>query len=84
MKNCILNVIASAAERTAKSSVNSASFFTMYQPKEPDALKKDGVDRKKQGNGIYESEKASKNIWNDDGDISDIHNLSKTRHSICC
>ena len=27
MKNCILNVIASAAERTAKSSVNSASFF---------------------------------------------------------
>ncbi len=27
--------------------------------------------------------KASKNIWNDDGDISDIHNLSKTRHSIC-
>ena len=53
MKNCILNVIASAAERTAKSSVNSASFFTMYQPKEPDALKKDGVDRKKQGNGIF-------------------------------
>ena len=43
MKNCILNVIASAAERTAKSSVNSASFFTMYQPKEPDALKKDGT-----------------------------------------
>ena len=41
------------AERTAKSSVNSASFFTMYQPKEPDALKKDGVDRKKQGNGIF-------------------------------
>ena len=53
MKNCILNGIASAAERTAKSSVNSASFFTMYQPKEPDALKKDGVDRKKQGNGIF-------------------------------
>ncbi len=53
MKNCILNVIASAAERTAKSSVNSASFFTMYQPKEPDALKKDEVDRKKQGNGIF-------------------------------
>lgn len=52
-ENCILNVIASAAERTAKSSVNSASFFTMYQPKEPDALKKDGVDRKKQGNGIF-------------------------------
>lgn len=40
MKNCILNVIANAAERTAKASVNSASFFTMYQPKEPDVLKK--------------------------------------------
>ena len=53
MKNCILNVIASAAARTAKSSVNSASFFTMYQPKEPEALKKDEIDRKKQGNGIF-------------------------------
>ena len=53
MKNCILNVIASAAERTAKSSVNSASFFTMYQPKEPDVLKKNEIDRKKQGNGIF-------------------------------
>ena len=25
---------------TAKASVNSASFFSMYQPKEPDVLKK--------------------------------------------
>lgn len=53
MKNCILNVIASAAERTAKSSVNSASFFTLYQPKRARIIKKDGVDRKKQGNGIF-------------------------------
>lgn len=44
MKNSILNMIANAAEKTARASVNSASFFTMYQPKEPDALKKN--DRK--------------------------------------
>ena len=29
-----------AAKKTAKASVNSASFFSMYQPKEPDVLKK--------------------------------------------
>lgn len=39
MKKSILNIIASAAEKTAKASVNSASFFAMYQPKEPEVLK---------------------------------------------
>lgn len=29
-----------AAKRTAKMSANSASFFGLYQPKEPDMLKK--------------------------------------------
>lgn len=72
MKNCILNVIASAAERTAKSSVNSASFFTMYQPKEPDALKKDGVTGRSKGTvffrriwrNVYEKETNIKCIFN--------------------
>lgn len=53
MKNSILNMIAIAAEKTARASINSASFFTMYQPKEPDVLKKNEIDRKKQGNGIF-------------------------------
>ena len=53
MKNSILNMIANAAEKTARASVNSASFFTMYQPKEPDELKKNKIDRKKLGNGIF-------------------------------
>ena len=37
----ILKGMAEAAKKTAKASVNSASFFTTYQPKEPDALKKE-------------------------------------------
>lgn len=36
----ILKGMAEAAKRTAKASVNSASFFAVYQPKEPDILKK--------------------------------------------
>ena len=36
----ILKGMAEAAKRTAKASVNSASFFAAYQPKEPDVLKK--------------------------------------------
>lgn len=36
----ILKGMAEAAKKTAKSSVNSASFFATYQPKEPDVLKK--------------------------------------------
>lgn len=32
--------MAEAAKKTAKASVNSASFFSLYQPKEPDVLKK--------------------------------------------
>ena len=34
----ILKGMAEAAKKTAK--VNSASFLSMYQPKEPDVLKK--------------------------------------------
>ena len=45
MKKSVLKIIASAAKKTANVSVNSASFFTMYQPKEPEALKMN--DRKK-------------------------------------
>lgn len=36
----ILKGMAEAAKKTAKVSVNSASFLSMYQPKEPDVLKK--------------------------------------------
>lgn len=36
----ILKGMAEVAKKTAKASVNSASFFAIYQPKEPDALKK--------------------------------------------
>ena len=36
----ILKGMAEAAKKTAKASVNSAAFFSMYQPKEPDVLKK--------------------------------------------
>lgn len=36
----ILKGMAEAAKKTAKASVNSASFLSMYQPKEPDVLKK--------------------------------------------
>lgn len=36
----ILKGMAEAAKKTAKASVNSASFFAIYQPKEPDILKK--------------------------------------------
>lgn len=36
----ILKGMAEAAKKTAKASVNSASFFSLYQPKEPDVLKK--------------------------------------------
>ena len=36
----ILKGMAEAAKKTAKASVNSASFFATYQPKEPDVLKK--------------------------------------------
>lgn len=36
----ILKGMADAAKKTAKASVNSASFFSMHQPKEPDVLKK--------------------------------------------
>ena len=32
----ILKGMAEAAKRTAKMSANSASFFGLYQPKEPD------------------------------------------------
>ena len=39
-KYMILKGMAEAAKKTAKASVNSASFFSMYQPKEPDVLKK--------------------------------------------
>ena len=38
--NQILKVSEEAANRSAKASVNSASFFAAYQPKEPDVLKK--------------------------------------------
>ncbi len=41
MKNKMLMLIAKIAEKTAVASVNSASFYSMYQPKEPDALKKE-------------------------------------------
>lgn len=33
----ILKGLADVAKKTAKVSVNSASFFTLYQPKEPDS-----------------------------------------------
>ena len=36
----ILKGVVEAAKKVAKTSVNSASFFTIYQPKEPDILKK--------------------------------------------
>ena len=36
----ILKGMAETAKKTAKASVNSASFFSMHQPKEPDVLKK--------------------------------------------
>ena len=36
----ILKGMAEAAKKTAKASVNSASFFSMYQPIEPVVLKK--------------------------------------------
>ncbi len=36
----ILKGMAEVAKKTAKASVNSASFFAIYQPKEPDILKK--------------------------------------------
>ena len=36
----ILKGMAEAAKKTAKASVNSASFFSMYQPKEPKKLDK--------------------------------------------
>lgn len=36
----ILKGMAEAAKKTAKASVNSASFLSMYQPKELDVLKK--------------------------------------------
>lgn len=36
----ILKGMADAAKKTAKASVNFASFFATYQPKEPDVLKK--------------------------------------------
>ena len=36
----ILKGMAEVAKKTAKASVNSASFFAAYQPKEPDILKK--------------------------------------------
>lgn len=39
-KYMILKGMAEAAKKTAKASVNSASFLSMYQPKEPDVLKK--------------------------------------------
>ena len=38
--NRILKGMAEAAKKTAKASVNSASFFAINQPKEPDILKK--------------------------------------------
>lgn len=38
--NRIFKGMAEAAKKTAKASVNSASFFAIYQPKEPDILKK--------------------------------------------
>ena len=41
----ILKGMAEAAKKTAKASVNSASFFSMYQPKEPDVLKKKGTKK---------------------------------------
>ena len=40
MTDKILMVIAKAAEKTAKSAANSASFFGMHQPKEPECVKK--------------------------------------------
>ncbi|MGN0319456.1 MAG: cyclic lactone autoinducer peptide [Lachnospira sp.] len=32
--------LADAAKKTARASVDSASFFAAYKPKEPDSLKK--------------------------------------------
>ena len=39
-RNIQIVTISFPAKKTAKASVNSASFFSMYQPKEPDVLKK--------------------------------------------
>ena len=40
MQKKILKGLADAAKKTARASVNSASFFAAYQPKAPDSLKK--------------------------------------------
>lgn len=40
MENKMLMLIAKIAEKTVEASVNSASFYSMYQPKEPDTLNK--------------------------------------------
>lgn len=41
MTDKLLKVIADAALKTAKAAGNSASFFGIYQPKEPENLKKE-------------------------------------------
>ncbi len=40
MFNFLLKSLAAAANWTASASVNSASFFAIYQPKEPKTLKR--------------------------------------------
>lgn len=40
MVNLVLKTVAKAAKETAKKAGNSASFFGMYQPKEPKKVNK--------------------------------------------
>lgn len=40
MKQKVLNIIAKCALFTAKRAANSASFYGLYQPKEPVMIKK--------------------------------------------
>ena len=53
MKNSVLNVMANMVEKTVRTSVNSAEFFTIYQFKESDALKKNNIKNNMKGN-FYE------------------------------
>lgn len=39
MEGKVLNLVARAALMTAKRAVNGASFFGMYQPKQPENLR---------------------------------------------
>lgn len=40
MEKKVLKIIADAAKKTAMAASNSASFFGVYQPKEPKAMQK--------------------------------------------